>query len=130
MRSVLTLYTLSTQASLLSFLFSAFWGGLLALRKQPISEIYKLMLVASHIIMALSCLLLVVLSLARVFPHTALSLIYSFVALVVLPCVYVYLPKDQARYQVSSLALACFFASGMVLRSLQVLSLPTLREDF
>jgi hypothetical protein len=130
MRSVVTMYTLSTQASLLSFLFSAFWGGVLALRKQPISETYKLILVASHIIMALSYLLLVVLALTRVLPRSGLSFIYSFVALATLPCVYAYLPEEQPRFRVSSLALACFFASGMVLRSLQVLSLLTLQGDF
>jgi predicted neutral ceramidase superfamily lipid hydrolase len=121
MRLVVNLYALSTQASLLSFIVSAIWGGVLALRRKPLGENYKLALVATHVITAFSSLLLIVLALTKTLPQAGLILIYTLVALAILPCVYVYLPKDQPHYRVSGLALASLFASSMVLRALQVL---------
>jgi hypothetical protein len=121
MRFVVTIYALSTQASVLSFFISALWGAVLMLRKRGMSDTYKLALVANHILMAVSCLLLLILSFTQVWRGSGLSLMYSLVALAVLPCVYAYLPKQQPRYQLGSLALAALFASGMVLRALQVL---------
>jgi hypothetical protein len=121
MQSVKILYILSAQASLLWFIASALWGSLLTIGNRPCGNTYTLALIATHITTALSILLLILLAWAQVVPHIALSLVYYFVALFIVPCIVVYVPKDKTRYQTLAIALSCLFASGMVLRSLQTL---------
>jgi hypothetical protein len=121
MSIIASTYQLFTGASLVSFVLSGLWGCVLAIKGKSFRETYKLALLASHLIFASSCVLLLVLWLGQGLAKPALPLIYSLVALAVLPCVYTYLPKDQPRYRLACLALTCFFASGMVLRALQTL---------
>jgi hypothetical protein len=50
---------------------------------------------------------------------TVTPLIYSLVALTVIPSVRLYLPDTLPRQHSSGVSLACLFASGMVVRTLQ-----------
>ena len=117
MNVVAQTYTLFNQASLLSFLVSAVWGCLLAVRGKSLGQSYQLALFASHILFASSSILLVVLWLTGSLDRPAVPLVYSLVALLVIPCVAHYLPEEQPRYRVGWIAVTCFVASWLVFRA-------------
>jgi hypothetical protein len=96
-------------------------GCLLAVKGKSLGQGYQLALFASHILFASSSILLLVLWLTGSLDRPAVPLVYSLVALLVIPCVAHYLPEDEPRDHTLCIAVSCLFASGMVFRAWQTL---------
>ena len=113
------LFTASALTSLVCLLVLTLWAGFFALRGTLFSRDGLLALIATHVVLALQTCLLLPIWFQGLLRQPTTTFAYAIIALAAVPCVWVYLPTAAPRQHSSSIALACLFASGMVVRALQ-----------
>ena len=112
-------FTLCALTNILSLLALSLWTAVHALRDQFMNRDCTLALIGVHIALAAQTVLLATLWILGDLHEPVTSIAYAITALVTIPSVWAYIPKEQPRSHSSSLALACLFAVGMVVRVLQ-----------
>ena len=114
-------FTICALTNILSLLALSLWTTLHALRGQFLTRDCTLALIGVHISLAAQTVLLV--PLFGIYLREPITTIaYAITALAAIPSVWAYLPKENPRSHSSSIALACLFASAMVVRVLQTAS--------
>jgi len=117
---MLPLYLNAELASSVLFILLALWGGFNAIRNQPVTPNYGAALATSQAILVALGLLYVDLRLiGQLANRTWLPLMYLCIGLVTFPCVRLYVGEQSPRRESFSIALACVFTSGMIIRALQ-----------
>ena len=115
-------FTIYALTNILSLLALSLWTALHALRGQFLTRDCTLALIGVHISLAAQIILLVPLCLGVHLREPITTIAYSTTALATILSVWAYLPKENPQSHSGSLALACLFASGMIVRVLQTAS--------
>jgi hypothetical protein len=118
-------FTLCALTNILNLLALSLWTALHALRPQLIARDCLLALIGVHVTLAAQTVLLVPLWISGHLHEPLTTIAYAITALATIPSVWAYMPKENPRSHAGSIALACLFASGMVLRVLQTASAGT-----